>query len=99
MIRRNRLIPFKLNVCVKASLPAQIVDASGNTNIIPGLVERNGLFWVENAPLLAGTNHVTLTGMDVVSNIATTNLTVICVNPGLTIDDFTYHVQVSVLTF
>jgi hypothetical protein len=71
-----------------ASLTAEIVDSSGDTNVIQGLVERNGLFWVENVPLLAGANYVTLTAMDAVSNIATTNLTINCVNPGLTIDDF-----------
>ncbi len=71
-----------------ASLTAQIVDTSGNTNVIQGLVERNGLFWVENAPLLDGTNYITLAAMDAVSNITTTNLTIHCVNPGLTIDDF-----------
>jgi hypothetical protein len=71
-----------------ASLTAEIVDSSGDTNIIQGLVERNGLFWVENVPLLAGANYVTLSAMDAVSNIATTNLTINCVNSGLTIDDF-----------
>ena len=71
-----------------ASLTAQIVDSSGNTNTVQGLVERNGLFWVENAPLLAGTNYVTLTAMDAVGNISTTNLTINSVSAGLTIDDF-----------
>ncbi len=71
-----------------ASLTAQIVNASGQTNVIQGLVERNGLFWVENVPLLDGTNYITLTAMDAVSNVTTTNLTVHCVNAGLTIDDY-----------
>ena len=70
-----------------ASLTAQIVDSSGNTNSVQGLVERNGFFWVENVPLLAGTNYVTLTAMDAIGNISTTNLT-ISVSAGLTIDDF-----------
>ena len=70
-----------------ASLTAQIIDASGNTNTVQGLVERNGLFWVENVPLLEGTNYVTLTAMDAVGNISTTNLT-ISVSAGVTIDDF-----------
>jgi hypothetical protein len=72
-----------------ASLTAQIVDASGNTNTLQGLVGRNGLFWVENAPLLAGTNYVTLTAMDAAGNISITNLAINCVNPGFTINDFT----------
>jgi len=74
-----------------ASLTAQIVDSSGGTNTVQGLVERNGLFWVENVPLLAGTNYVTLTAMDAVSNISTTNLTINCVSGGLTIEDFSYE--------
>jgi hypothetical protein len=73
-----------------ASLTAQIVNASGGTNTVQGLVERNRLYWVENAPLLAGTNYVTLTAMDAAGNIATTNLT-ISVSGGLTIDDFSYE--------
>jgi hypothetical protein len=70
-----------------ASLTAQIVDASGHTHTLQGLVERNGFFWVENAPFLDGTNYVTLAAMDAVGNISTTNLT-ISVSAGLTIDDF-----------
>jgi hypothetical protein len=70
-----------------ASLTARIVNASGNTNTVQGLVERNGLYWVESVPLLAGTNFVTLTAMDVVGNTATTNLT-INVSAGVTISNF-----------
>jgi hypothetical protein len=70
-----------------ASLTAQIVNSSGGTNTVQGLVERNGLYWVENVPLLAGTNYVTLTAMDAAGNISTTNL-MISLSAGLTIDDF-----------
>jgi hypothetical protein len=56
------------------------------------LVERNGLFWVENASLLAGTNYVTLTAMDAVSNASVTNLTII-VSAGLTMDGATQQCQ------
>jgi hypothetical protein len=38
-----------------ASLTAQIIDSSGGTNTYQGLVERNGLYWVENVALPAGT--------------------------------------------
>ena len=71
-----------------ASLTAQIVDASGDTNVIQGVVERNGLFWVENAPLADGLNYITLTVMDAVTNVVT-NLTVTCLGGAVTIDDFT----------
>ena len=36
------------------SLLAQIVDANGDTNVVSGIVERNGNFWVENLPLAPG---------------------------------------------
>ena len=66
-----------------ANLTAQIVDSSGDTNVIQGLVERNGLFWVENVPLLDGINYVTLTAVDATgTNISTTNLTINCVERG-----------------
>ena len=59
-----------------ATVTAQLVDASGATNLFNGLVERDGKFWVENLPLLDGTNELTLTVADVVGNVATTNITV-----------------------
>jgi hypothetical protein len=71
-----------------ASVTAQITNSSG-TNTVAGLVERNGLFWVQNAPLTSGTNHISLTAIDAVSNISTTNLTIICSNAAITIGDFT----------
>jgi hypothetical protein len=71
-----------------ATLTAQIIDSSGNTNTIQGLVERNGLFWVENAPFLPGTNYVTLTAADAVGNTSTTNLIVNDVSSALTVNNF-----------
>ena len=59
-----------------ATVTAQLVDASGATNLFNGLVERDGKFWVENLPLSDGTNELTLTVADVVGNVATTNITV-----------------------
>ena len=37
---------------------AQVVNGDGTTNMIQGLVERNGMFWIENVPL-NGTNQMT----------------------------------------
>jgi hypothetical protein len=60
-----------------ATFTAQIVDGSGDTNVVPGIVERNGNFWVENLPLASGTNWLTLTGTDAASNVFVTNIAVV----------------------
>ena len=59
-----------------ATVTAQVVDAGGNTNAAEGIVERNGMFWVENLPLTNGDNIVTVTATDAAGNVTTTNLTV-----------------------
>ena len=38
-----------------ATLTARLVDANEVTNEVTGIVERNGMFWVEDLPLAAGT--------------------------------------------
>ena len=48
------------------TISAQIVDTNGDTNVVNGIVERNGNFWVENLPLASGTNWLTLTATDAV---------------------------------
>jgi alpha-tubulin suppressor-like RCC1 family protein len=55
---------------------ATIVDASGNTNIIQGLVEQGGSVWVQNLPLASGENMLTITATDSAGNTSVTNLTV-----------------------
>ncbi len=57
------------------TVSASIVDASGNTNIVQGLVEQTGLVWVQNLPLTNGANTLTITAMDSAGNTSTTNLT------------------------
>ena len=59
-----------------AGVVAQIVDANNNTNIVTGIVERNGMFWVENLPLTNGDNILTVTATDAAGNVSTTNITV-----------------------
>ena len=54
---------------------ASIVDASGSTNIVPGLVEQSGLVWAQNLPLAGGANTLTVTATDAVGNTSVTNLT------------------------
>ncbi len=72
-----------------ATLTAQIVDSSGNSHSVTGVVERNGLFWIENAPLSSGVNQITLSAVDAVGNTSSTSLTVTDLDSALTIDDFT----------
>ena len=43
-----------------AQITALTVDANGVTNIVSGVVERSGTFWLEDLPLNPGTNLVTL---------------------------------------
>ena len=59
-----------------ATVTAQMVDTNGTTNIVSGLVERNGNFWVENLPMSNGTNSLTLTVTDAAGNTSVTNITV-----------------------
>ena len=70
-----------------ALVAAQIVSTNGETNVVAGLVERNGLVWVQGLPLTGGTNTLTLTMTDAAGNTATTNITVIQSAVTLTIDD------------
>ena len=58
------------------TLSAEVADGLGDSNVVAGVVERNGTFWVDNIPLFAGTNYLTLRAADVKSNVVTTNITV-----------------------
>jgi hypothetical protein len=69
-----------------ATITASIVDTNGVTNVLNGLVERNGKFWVENLPLEGGTNLLTLTAADAWGNTTTTNIAIVKSELGLTID-------------
>jgi hypothetical protein len=68
------------------TLQAEIVDASGDTNVVAGLVERDGDFWVENVPLTQGTNELSLTAVDAAGNASVTNITIVESSVNLTID-------------
>ena len=59
------------------TLSAQIEDSNGDTNVLNGVVERNGNFWVENLPLALGTNWLTLTASDACTNVSVTNIEVV----------------------
>lgn len=45
-----------------------IISGGGQTQDLTGLVERNGTYWVENIPVLAKTNLLTLTATDAAGN-------------------------------
>lgn len=63
-----------------------LVWANGKTNIVEGLVERIGYYWVEHIPLGAGANYLTLTATDAAGNSSQTTLVVYRSNDILTID-------------
>ena len=67
------------------SVVAQVVNGDGTTNLITGIVERNGNFWLENVPL-NGTNAVTIQATDAAGNVTENNFTVKPSNLLLTID-------------
>ncbi|HEX5219823.1 MAG TPA: hypothetical protein VFZ59_09670 [Verrucomicrobiae bacterium] len=61
------------------------MDTNGVTNEITGIVERNGMFWVEGLPLASGTNDLTLIATDAAGNVSNTNLSVVKSSVTLTI--------------
>lgn len=69
-----------------AQVRALLVDTNGGTNEVAGIVERNGMFWVENLPLTAGTNALTLVAVDAAGNLSSTNLSVVKSSVTLAID-------------
>jgi len=79
-----------------AKLSATIIDESGNTNTIQGLVENNGLAWVNNLPLGTGNNTVTVTAVFASGVTNTQTFTVIGNDIGLVVDPLTQFNQASV---
>jgi hypothetical protein len=69
-----------------AQITALTVDTNGATNVISGLVERSGTFWLEDLPLNPGTNVVTIIATDAAGNASVTNLTLIQSDVILSID-------------
>ena len=71
-------------------LTVQTVDTNGNTNVFNGLVEQNGNFSVDDLPLTAGTNALTLIAVDAAGNTNQTNISVVQSTVNLTIDSVTW---------
>jgi hypothetical protein len=57
-----------------ATVTAQIIDTNGDTNTVPGIIERSGLVWVNNMPLAAGTNILIVTATNAAGLSMTTNV-------------------------
>ena len=53
---------------------ASVNDIYGVTNTVAGVVERDGRFWLDNVPLMAGTNVIALTATDAAGNVTTHQL-------------------------
>jgi hypothetical protein len=64
---------------------ASIADSSGDTNMVQGLIEKNGSVWIQNLPLNDGTNFVTMTAAGANGNVSVTNFNVIKNDVGLVI--------------
>ena len=69
-----------------ATVSVQLVDANGNTNSVGSLVGRDGVFYGGNLTLAAGTNQLLYTVTDAAGNVATTNITVVTSDLGLTLE-------------
>jgi hypothetical protein len=68
-----------------AKFTASIVDASGDTNTVQGLIERSGSAWAQNLPLNTGTNSVTVTVTGANGGTSVTNFNIIKNDVGLVI--------------
>jgi hypothetical protein len=58
-----------------ATIAATITDADGDANIVQGLVEPNRTVWVQDLPLAAGANTLTIVATDEAGNSSTNTLT------------------------
>ena len=57
------------------TIVAQVTNGDGTVSTIPGLVERDHTFWIENVPL-NGTSQIGIQATDAAGNVTTTNLTI-----------------------
>ncbi len=53
------------------------ISFAGKTNVVEGLVERNGYFWLENLPLGPGQNLLRINVLDASANLASTNILIL----------------------
>lgn len=62
------------------------VIGGGKTNILTGLTERSGRFWIERLSLTGISNEVSLAAIDPAGNVATSDLVILRSRTRLTID-------------
>jgi hypothetical protein len=76
------------NLTIQAQVndPTTRVTASANGAGAQGIVEQSGAVWLQNVPLVAGTNVVTVTATSAAGNMSTTSLNVVQATVSLTID-------------
>lgn len=70
-----------------ATISVTVTDTAGNTNVVNGLVERNGLVWAEKLPLGAGANTLTIGVTDAAGHTTQTTVGVVNTPGALTIND------------
>ena len=58
-----------------AAVVAQMAQ-NGSTNSVPGVVERDGTFWIDNVALPEATNAITITATDIASNSTSATIAV-----------------------
>lgn len=80
-----------------ATVKAETIS-DGVTNRFEGLVERNGLFWIEDISLVAGTNLFTLTATDAAGNSSITNLSIVRADFNLMVNDLPADLNQSSIT-
>ena len=68
-----------------ATVTVSVVDANGNTNSLNGRTGRDGNFWIENVPLNAGTNLLTVAVANA-GGVSTTTLNLYQSSVNLTIN-------------
>jgi hypothetical protein len=69
--------------------PTVTITAAVNGSTTPGLVEQNGLVWVQNLLVNAGTNAVTLTASNAFGGVTVANFNVVENDIGLVINPLT----------
>lgn len=72
-----------------ATMSAVMIDGSGKATRLRVPIERNGKFWIEQIPLAAGSNYLTITATDAAGNTSTQTLTFTKSPLSLTVDPVT----------
>jgi hypothetical protein len=77
------------------TLSAQITDTNGDVNVVAGVIERNGNFWVDNIPLAPGPNSLMLTATDINNHVSIYFIDVVQSSVAMTINPITDNLNQS----